>query len=79
MCVSYSEGMPTKFRLREILERIEMSQSELARQSGVSMATINRMCTNATGQVSLETLDKIATALGIEPNELIVKEKKGRK
>lgn len=71
--------MPTKFRLREILERIGPSQSELARKAGLSMATINRICTNATGQVSLSTLDKIATALGIEPNELIVREKKGKK
>ncbi len=71
--------MPTKFRLREILEKRDMSQSELSRLAGLSFATINRICTNATGQVSLVTLDKIATTLGIEPNELIVRERKGKR
>jgi transcriptional regulator with XRE-family HTH domain len=61
----------TRFRLREILEEIGMSQSELSRQSGVSFATINRMCTNATRQVSLDTLERLAKALQREPTELI--------
>jgi len=71
--------MPTAFRLREILAKFGMSQGELSRQSGVSMATINRMCTNATGQVSLATLDRIAAALGVEPGELIVRAKGRRR
>ncbi len=71
--------MPTAFRLRDILEKRGLSQSELARLSGVSFATINRMCTNATGSVSLETLDKLADALGVDPGDLIVKEKGKRK
>ncbi|MCC7131796.1 MAG: helix-turn-helix transcriptional regulator [Gemmatimonadales bacterium] len=56
-----------------------MSQSDLAKAAGLSFATVNRMCTNATGQVSLKTLDKIATAIGIEPSELIVRERKGKR
>jgi DNA-binding Xre family transcriptional regulator len=71
--------MPTVFHLREVLESKGISQSDLARQSGVSFATINRLCTNATGMVSLETLDKLAQALEVEPGELIVREKKGRR
>lgn len=70
--------MPTTFRLREILEKCGMSQSELSRISGVSFATINRMCTNATAQVSLDTLDRLAHALGVEPGALIVRAKPGR-
>jgi transcriptional regulator with XRE-family HTH domain len=64
----------TRFRLREILEEAGMSQSELSRRSGVSFATINRMCTNATRQVSLDTLERLATALHREPTELINRE-----
>lgn len=64
-------GMPTAFRLREILEARSFSQSELSRVSGVSFTTINAMCANRTKQVSLSTLDKIAAALKIQPGELI--------
>jgi transcriptional regulator with XRE-family HTH domain len=71
--------MPTVFCLREILEARGISQSELARQSGVSFATINRLATNATRQVSLDTLDKIATTLGVDPGALIVREKSRRR
>lgn len=67
------------FRLRELLERLGLSQRELARQAEISYVTVNRLCSNTTAQVSLSTLDKIAGALGVEPGELIVREKKGRK
>jgi DNA-binding Xre family transcriptional regulator len=67
------DGMAARFRLRELLEEHDppMSQSELARKSGVSFATVNRLATNATSQVSLETLDKLAEALGMQPGDLI--------
>lgn len=61
----------TRFRLREILEQRGVSQSELSRQSGVSFATINRLCTNATRQVSLDTLERLAQALGCEPTDFL--------
>lgn len=69
--------MPTTFRVRQLLEERGMSQSELARAAGVSFATVNRMCTNATEMVSLSTLDKIAAALKLAPGELIER-KRGR-
>ncbi len=63
--------MTATFRLRELLEQAEMSQSELAREAGVHFSTINRLCTNATAQVSLNTLEQIATVLGVHPGDLI--------
>ena len=66
--------MPARFRLRELLEKAAISQTELARQAGVSFATVNRLATNATSQVSLETLDRLALVLGCEPGELIERE-----
>ncbi len=76
--------MTAQFRLRELLEKHGISQSDFARRADLSFATINRLCTNATSQVSLETLDKIIAALeadgvkaGVE--DLIVREKGGKK
>jgi putative transcriptional regulator len=63
--------MTARFRLREMLEERGLSQTQLSRDSGVSFATINRMCTNATEQVSLKTLDSIASVLGVKPGDLI--------
>jgi putative transcriptional regulator len=68
--------MAVTFRLRELLEKRGISQSEASRQSGVSFATINRMCTNATRQISLDVLDQLCSWLGVEVGELI--EWKGR-
>jgi len=63
----------TRFRLREELGD-QMSQSELARLAGVSFATVNRLCTNATIRVDLDTLDRWSEVLGCEPGDLIERE-----
>ena len=71
--------MPVRFRLRELLDKAGISQTEAGRVSGVSYATINRMCTNATAQVSLDVLDRLAKMLKVEPGELLEREgKRGR-
>lgn len=72
-----AQEMTARFRLREVLERAGVSQTEIAREAGISFATVNRLCTNATEQVSLKTLDGLAAALSrvlgrrVEPGELI--------
>jgi putative transcriptional regulator len=70
-------NVPTRFRVHELLG--DLSQRELAKRSGVSPTTINRMCGNLTAQVSLATLDAIAEVLGVEPGELIEREGAKRK
>jgi DNA-binding Xre family transcriptional regulator len=67
------------FRLREVLDAAGISQSEASRRSGVSFATINRMCTNATRQVSLDVVDALCGMLGVEPGELLEREGKRRR
>ena len=62
--------MVTRFRLLDELGD-RMSQSELSRRSGVSFATINRLCTNATARVDLATLDRLSAVLGCEPGDLL--------
>ena len=66
-----------RFRLHELLEEQGISQSELARRSGISFVTINGIANNRTKQVSLKTLDAIAVALKVEPGELLER-KRGR-
>jgi DNA-binding Xre family transcriptional regulator len=68
--------MPTRFRLAEVLEERGTSQRQLAKRSGITLVTINRICGNLTAGVTLATLDAIAAALGVEPGELIVREPK---
>lgn len=69
----YLYTMPTTFRLNEILEARGLTQSELARRSGVPFVTINRMCSNKNSGAQLATLDKLADALGVAPGDLIAK------
>jgi DNA-binding Xre family transcriptional regulator len=70
---------PARFRLQEVIDAKGTSQSQLSRDSGVSFATISRMCRNVTAQVSLATLDKLASALHVEVGDLIQREPKGRR
>ena len=51
-----------------------MSQSELARQSGLSFVTINAIAQNRTTRVDLATLDALCGALGCAPGELLERE-----
>ena len=75
---------PARFRVRDLLEESSLGQTDLARRADVSFATVHRLYMNETGQVSLETLDRLALALGkvlgrtIEPGELIEREPKKR-
>ena len=71
--------MTATFRLAELLERRGMTQAELARLSGVSLRTISRLARNETGQVSLETLDRLAEVLQVQPGELVARERKARR
>jgi len=65
--------MQVKFCLKERLAEHEISQGELSRRSGVSMSTVNRVATNSTTRVDLETLARLSAALGCEPGELLIR------
>lgn len=68
--------MAARFCLAELLDERGISQSELARRSKVSLVTINSIANNRTAQVKLDTLEKLARALGVEPGELIASDRK---
>ncbi len=57
-------------RLREAREVALLSQRELAEKAGVSLDTVQRMETGE-GGVYGRTVRKIATALGLDPHELL--------
>ena len=78
-------AVATRFRLDEVLKAREkagnpISQSQLSRQANLSLTTVNAIALNKTKQVSLATLDALCDVLGVEPGELLEREKKrGRK
>ena len=55
-------SMAATFKLDKTLAEHGISQTQFAKDSRLSFATINRICTNATAQVSLKTLDRIMKA-----------------
>ena len=57
-------------RLREVRERLFITQAELADQSGVAESNISRIETGVQ-QPRPSTVKRLAMALGIEPSELV--------
>lgn len=66
---------PITLRLHALRERRGLSQAELARRSGVSQATISRIEAGKTRGVDLDTLDRLARALGVSPRSLLASSK----
>ncbi len=66
-------SLPVRFRLEEALDESEMSQTELARLSGVSLVTVNALTRNRTRQVALDTIDKLCKVLKCEPGDLLTR------
>ena len=62
--------VPKLTRLREVRESNFLTQGELAERSGVSRQTINRI---EQGEIEprFRTIRQLATALGVEPRELV--------
>lgn len=60
-----------KIRLKELLEEKNITQSELARRSGIYQATISKYANNKI-EMSLSNAYIIARCLGIDTVELIV-------
>jgi len=57
--------------LRRYRKRAGLSQAELARRSGVSQSIISRLEAGTTPAVILQTLDRLATTLGVAPGALL--------
>lgn len=60
----------TKYKIKEKRERLNMSQIELSRRSGVCRATLSLLENGADIDVKVSTLDAIAKALRCSPASL---------
>lgn len=72
--------MAIRVRLREVLERRGMAQTELQARSGLGYSTINALYHGKTERVEFATLNKLCEVLGCGVGEILeyVSERKGR-
>lgn len=61
-----------ELRVKEFREKSKMTQSELAKRSNLSRATISRIENHYADVVNMSSLIRIATALGIEVESLFL-------
>ncbi|MDQ3225672.1 MAG: helix-turn-helix domain-containing protein [Chloroflexota bacterium] len=57
-------------RLRQVRQRLFVTQAELATRTGIAEATLSRI-ENGLQQPRISTVRKIADALGVAPEELV--------
>jgi transcriptional regulator with XRE-family HTH domain len=65
---------PVRLRVREWRDLRQMSQSELATKAGIRQATLSAIESGSTTRIDLVVLDRLATALGVDPAMLIGKD-----
>lgn len=62
-----------RFRLIALREARGLTQGQLAVKSGVAQAHLSRLETGKRTNVKVSTLQKLASALGVQPEDLMVK------
>ena len=65
-----------KLRIKEVAEAKGVKQSHLQIAAAVTPPLLNRYWNNKTKAIDLAELEKIATALGVEPGDLIISDAK---
>ena len=60
-----------RLKVKEVAEQKKLSMARLARRADIDFKTVQRIFHDPYRDISLSTLDKIATALDIPANELI--------
>lgn len=63
-----------KSRLRVLLAERNMTQKQLAEETGIRPPTISALCNNTLKRIPLDVIDKICTALDCEPSDLLSRE-----
>lgn len=79
--LSTGQAMAIRVRLRELLERRGMAQTELQARSGLGYSTINALYHGKTERVEFATLDKLCEVLSCEVGEIlerVVEDKRAR-
>jgi putative transcriptional regulator len=70
--------MRVKIKLAQLLERRNLGQRELARKTGIRLASINEMCQNEVIRLPLANLAKICEALNCDIPDVLELEGKDR-
>lgn len=60
-----------KFKVKIMLAIREMTQKELAEQTGIRPPTVSAICTGAVKHLPVDALDKICTVLNCQPADLM--------
>ena len=60
-----------KFKVKVMLALREMTQKELAEQTGIRPPTVSAICTGAVKHLPVEALDKICEVLDCQPADLM--------
>jgi len=63
--------MKVRVRVKEVAEQKGMSQTKLSHRSEVAYNTVRKLFQNPYAEVTLTTLARLATALGVHVCELI--------
>jgi len=60
-----------RWRVREIAEPERWSARRLAREAGLAYTTVQAIWSNTSRRADLDTLEKLARVLQVEPGQLI--------
>jgi transcriptional regulator with XRE-family HTH domain len=74
--MSITRVTPIRITLRDAREAAGLTQAELADRAGVRQATISDIETGKSTRIDLPILDAICDVLGVEPRELLTRDKK---
>jgi len=65
----------TPLRVSELLKERQMSASELMRRADIAWSTAQALAAGKPLNLTLETMEKVAGALGVKVKDLFAKEK----
>jgi DNA-binding Xre family transcriptional regulator len=65
--------MPIKLRVGEVARQQGLTIKALAARAGIAYNTAHSLATGRATRIDLDTLDRIATALDVEPGSLFVR------
>lgn len=71
--------MAIRVRLRELLEKRGMAQTELQLRSGLGYSTINALYHEKTERIEFGTLEKLCEVLECEVGDVLVREDRARR
>ncbi len=65
--------MPVRMRIGELAKQQGLTIKALAARAGVAYNTAHTLCTGRATRIDLDTLDRICTALQVEPCDIFVR------